>query len=69
VRFGADRFDVEVPRRLQVEQVIVLQQWLEGERDTLDVSQVPQTGAQRRRDTCPPRPRRDTPFGSLSTLL
>ena len=41
VRFGADRLDVEVPRRLQVEQVIALQQWLEGERDTLDVSQVP----------------------------
>ena len=41
VRFGADRLDVEVPRRLQVEQVIALQQWLEAERDTLDVSQVP----------------------------
>lgn len=41
VRFGADRLDVDVPRRLQVEQVIALQQWLEAERDTLDVSQVP----------------------------
>ena len=41
VRFGADRLAVEVPRRLQVEQVIALQQWLEAERDTLDVSQVP----------------------------
>jgi hypothetical protein len=41
VRFGADRLDVEVPRRLQIEQIIALQQWLEAERDTLDVSQVP----------------------------
>jgi hypothetical protein len=29
------------PRRLQVEQIIALQQWLEAERDTLDVNQVP----------------------------
>jgi hypothetical protein len=41
VRFGSDRLDVEVPRRLQVEQVIALQEWLESERETLDVSQVP----------------------------
>jgi hypothetical protein len=41
VRFGADRLDVDVPRRLQVEQLIALQQWLEAERDSLDVSQVP----------------------------
>ena len=41
VRFGPDRLDVEVPRRLQVEQVIALQEWLDSERETLDVSQVP----------------------------
>jgi hypothetical protein len=41
VRFGPDRLDVEVPRRLQVEQIIALQQWLDSERETLDVSQVP----------------------------
>ena len=41
VRFGPDRLDVEVPRRLQVEQVIALQEWLDQERETLDVSQVP----------------------------
>ena len=41
VRFGPDRLDVEVPRRLQVEQLIALQQWLDVERETLDVSQVP----------------------------
>jgi hypothetical protein len=41
VRFGPDRLDVDVPRRLQVEQVIALQEWLDSERETLDVSQVP----------------------------
>jgi hypothetical protein len=41
VRFGPDRLEVEVPRRLQVEQVIALQNWLDIERETLDVSQVP----------------------------
>jgi hypothetical protein len=41
VRFDADRLDVEVPRRLQVEQVIALQEWLDSEREALDVSQVP----------------------------
>jgi hypothetical protein len=41
VRFGADRLEVEVPGRLQVEQVIALQNWLDTERETLDVSQVP----------------------------
>ncbi|GEP60466.1 hypothetical protein RSO01_76320 [Reyranella soli] len=41
VRFGPDRLDVEVPRRLQVEQVIALQEWLDSERETLDVSRVP----------------------------
>jgi hypothetical protein len=41
VRFGPDRLDVEVPRRLQHEQVMALQEWLESDRETLDVSQVP----------------------------
>jgi hypothetical protein len=41
VRFGPDRLDVDVPRRLQVEQIIALQEWLDSERETLDVSQVP----------------------------
>ena len=41
VRFGPDRLDVDVARRLQVEQVIALQEWLDSERETLDVSQVP----------------------------
>lgn len=41
VRFGPDRLDVEVPRRLQVEQIIALQEWLDSERKALDVSQVP----------------------------
>lgn len=41
VRFGPDRLDVEVPRRLQIEQIIALQQWLDSEREALDVSQVP----------------------------
>jgi hypothetical protein len=41
VRFGRDLLEVEVPRRLQVEQVVALQNWLDNERETLDVSQVP----------------------------
>jgi hypothetical protein len=41
VRFGPDRLDVDVPRRLQIEQVMALQEWLDSERETLDVSQVP----------------------------
>lgn len=41
VRFGPDRLDIEVPRRLEVEQIIALQRWLDTERETLDVSQVP----------------------------
>jgi hypothetical protein len=41
VRFGSDRLEVEVPRRLQIEQVVALQKWLDTERETLDVSQVP----------------------------
>jgi hypothetical protein len=40
-RFDPDRLDVEVPRRLQIEQLIALQEWLDSERETLDVSQVP----------------------------
>jgi hypothetical protein len=40
-RFAPDRLEVEVPRRLRVEQVIALQKWLDSERETLDVSQVP----------------------------
>ena len=41
VQFGSDRLDVHVPRPLQAEQVVALQEWLEAERETLDVSQVP----------------------------
>jgi hypothetical protein len=41
VRFGPDRLDVDVPRRLQIEQVLALQEWLDSERETFDVSQVP----------------------------
>lgn len=41
VRFAPDRLEVEVPRRLRVEQVIALQNWLDTEGETLDVSQVP----------------------------
>ncbi|WP_422001184.1 hypothetical protein [Reyranella sp.] len=41
VHFAPDRLDVEVPRPLAVEQVWALQQWLEAEGETLDVSQVP----------------------------
>jgi hypothetical protein len=41
VRFGPDRLEVEVPRRLQVEQLIAFQKWLDTERETLDISQVP----------------------------
>jgi hypothetical protein len=41
VRFSPDRLDVEVPRRLQIEQVVALQEWLDSERETFDVSQVP----------------------------
>lgn len=41
VHLGEDRVDVEVPRPLQQEQIIALQEWLDGEKDTLDVSQVP----------------------------
>ncbi|MGD9879450.1 MAG: hypothetical protein AB7U95_04860 [Reyranella sp.] len=41
VRFGSDRLDVEVPRKLQIEQIIAVQRWLDSEREALDVSQVP----------------------------
>ena len=41
MHFGTDRLDVEVPRPLQVEQIVALQQWLDSERETLDVSLVP----------------------------
>ena len=41
VRFDMDRLEVEVPRSLQPEQVIALQDWLATEKDALDVSQVP----------------------------
>ena len=41
VRFGPDRLEVDVPCRLQIEQVMALQEWLDSERETFDVSQVP----------------------------
>lgn len=41
VEFGEDRLDVAVPRPLQMEQIVALQAWLDAERETLDVSQVP----------------------------
>lgn len=41
VHFGPDRLDVEVPHKLPFEQIIALQQWLDAEREALDVSQVP----------------------------
>jgi hypothetical protein len=31
----------DVPRRQQIEQLHALQEWLDTERDSLDVSQVP----------------------------
>jgi hypothetical protein len=41
VRFGAERLDIEVPRRLDAEQILALQEWLDAEKESLDVSQVP----------------------------
>jgi hypothetical protein len=41
VRFALDRLEVHVPRRLQVEQILALQEWLASEKDSLDISQVP----------------------------
>ena len=41
VRFGTDRLEVFIPRPVQLEQLMAIQDWLESERETLDVSQVP----------------------------
>ena len=41
VSFEPDRLEVEVPHRQQVGQVVALQNWLDTERETLEVSQVP----------------------------
>jgi hypothetical protein len=41
VRFGPDRIEVEVPRHLEIEQLLALQEWLACEKDSLDISQVP----------------------------
>lgn len=41
VRFGPDRLEIDVPRRLQIEQIFALQEWLASEKESLDVSQVP----------------------------
>jgi hypothetical protein len=41
VRFGPDQLEVEVPRPLRIEQLVALQEWLNAEKDALDVSQVP----------------------------
>jgi hypothetical protein len=41
VRFDRDRLEIDVPSRLEVEQLVALQEWLETEKDALDVSQVP----------------------------
>jgi hypothetical protein len=41
VRFSRDRLEVDVPRRLQFEQLLALQEWLAAEKDSLDISQVP----------------------------
>lgn len=41
VRLGRDQLEVGVPRRLNIEQLVALQSWLEAEKDLLDVSQVP----------------------------
>lgn len=41
VRFSPDRLEVEVPRPLQIEQLLALQKWLEAEKDMLDLAQVP----------------------------
>jgi hypothetical protein len=41
IRFDRDRLEVDVPRRLEVEQLVALQGWLDAEKDALDVSQVP----------------------------
>ena len=41
VRFGPDRLEIEVPQRLEIEQLLALQEWLACEKDCLDISQVP----------------------------
>lgn len=41
VQFDRDRLVIEVPRQLLVEQLIALEEWLESEKNALDVSQVP----------------------------
>ena len=41
VRFAPDRLEVDVPQRLQIEQLSVVQEWLAAEKDALDISQVP----------------------------
>lgn len=41
VQFGTDQLRVEVPRPLRAEQLMALQDWLQAEKDTLDISQVP----------------------------
>ena len=41
VRLGENRVDIRVPRPLHQEQIIALQEWLDGEKEALDVSQVP----------------------------
>jgi hypothetical protein len=41
VRFGPDRIEIEVPQRLEIEQLLALQEWLACEKDSLDISQVP----------------------------
>jgi len=41
VRFETDRLKVDIPHAVQAEQVMAIQDWLESERETLDVSQVP----------------------------
>jgi hypothetical protein len=41
VRFAPDRLEVDVPQRLQIEQLSIIQEWLAAEKDALDISQVP----------------------------
>jgi hypothetical protein len=41
VRFDQDRLEIDVPCRLGAEQLVALQEWLENEKDALDVGQVP----------------------------
>jgi hypothetical protein len=41
VHFSPDRLEVRIRSQLQIEQILSLQEWLEAEKDALDVSQVP----------------------------